>query len=177
MRCKDEFVVSLPWHCVEHVSRSSSTWNQVELTEIIPSNQCVVILMNLFLFHIETNVSRCRCRSIPICMVLSLQDPAFSLASWRACDVMLLGSMGACINRNRTDIFAVSLQISASRREERYGNSSTFVSMRPCPTQSIVNHKFVCQAATLAMHGRDAVEESADPFRVHILMMRPRETE
>jgi len=90
---------------------------------------------------------------------------------------MLLGSTGAYINRNRTDIFAVSLQVSASRGEERYGNSSTFVSMRPCPTQSIVNHKFICQAATLAMHGRDAVEESADPFRVYILMMRPRETE
>jgi hypothetical protein len=27
------------------------------------------------------------------------------------------------------------------------------------------------------MHGRDAVEESADPFRVYILMMRPRDTE
>jgi len=84
MRCKDEFVVSLPWHGVEHVSRSSSTRNQVELTEIIPSNQCVVVLMSLFLFHIETNVSRCRCRSIPICMVLSLQDPRF-LSSVLAC--------------------------------------------------------------------------------------------
>lgn len=32
-------------------------------------------------------------------------------------------------------------------------------------------------SSTLAMHGRDAVEESADPFRVYILMMRPREIE